>query len=97
MAHWRTDTERLRARLDSLDNFGGYFPQYRALTGSHCATVVDFQNADIQAQGLELKHFLDNLLDGRGKVLDASETSDKADHAKPRNWLYALLNLLAGL
>lgn len=97
MAHWRTDTERLRTRLDSLDNFGGYFPQYRALTGSHCATVVDFQNADIQAEGLELKHFLDNLLEGRGKVLDASEASDQADHAKPGNWLYTLINLFAGL
>ena len=44
---------RLTATLDGLDNFGGYFPQYRDLNDSHCTTIVDFQNGDIQEQELD--------------------------------------------
>ena len=79
-----------------LDNVGGYFPQYRVLNESHCTTIVDFKNADVQAQNLELKHFIDSVLDGRGKVLDASEQDDKADKAKPFNLLYWLVDQLLG-
>ena len=35
-------------------------------------------------------------MDGSGKVLDASETSDQADRAKPFNLLYWLVDQLLG-
>ena len=91
---WAVDTERLRTALDGLANFGGYFPQFRALNESHCTTVLDFQNGDIQERGLELQNFIDSVLDGQGAVLDASEASDAADRAKPFNALYFLVDLL---
>jgi len=93
-ARWAADTGRLRQKLFSLDNVGGYFPQYRALNESHCTTIVDFKNADIQAQRLELRHFIDSVLDGNGKVLDASEADDTADRNKPFNLLYWLVDQL---
>lgn len=93
-AKWGVDTQRLAARLNGLDNFGGYFPQYRKLNESHCTTIVDFKNGDVQAQNLELKHFIDSVLDGQGKVLDAAEDSDAADRAKPFNLLYWLVDQL---
>ncbi|WP_165677616.1 pectin acetylesterase-family hydrolase [Metapseudomonas otitidis] len=93
-AKWKADTERLNSTLANLPNFGGYFPQYRALNESHCTTIVDFKNGDIQEQGLELSHFIDSVLNGRGPVLDASEISDAADRAKPYNLIYALINKL---
>lgn len=95
-ARWDIDTGRLSQRLDGLDNFGGYFPQYRALNDSHCTTIVDFKNADIQAQNLQLKNFIGSVLDGNGKVLDASEQDDRADRAKPFNLLYWLVDQLLG-
>ena len=95
-ARWDIDTGRLSQRLNGLSNFGGYFPQYRALNDSHCTTIVDFKNADIQAQNLQLKHFIDSVLDGNGKVLDASEQDDSADRAKPFNLLYWLVDQLLG-
>jgi hypothetical protein len=95
-ARWDIDTAHLSARLNGLDNFGGYFPQYRALNDSHCTTIVDFKNGDVQAQGLELKNFIDSVLDGNGKVLDASESSDAADRAKPFNLLYWAVDQLLG-
>lgn len=91
-AKWAIDTERLRQTLDTLPNFGGYFPQYRALNESHCTTIVDFENGDIQERGLELSHFINSVLEGSGPVLDASETSDAADRAKPLNLIYTLVD-----
>lgn len=93
-ARWDTDTGRLSQRLNGLDNFGGYFPPYRALDESHCTTIVDFKNGDIQAQNLPLKNFIYSVLDGQGKVLDASEQNDQADRAKPFNLLYWLVDQL---
>jgi hypothetical protein len=93
-AKWATDTTRLKQRLATLPNFGGYFPQYRALNESHCTTIVDFNNGDVQERGLELKHFINSVLDGSGTVLDASETSDAADRAKPFNLIYYLIDSL---
>lgn len=93
-AKWQVDTARLRGLLANLPNFGGYFPQYRALNESHCTTIVDFANADVQEQGLELGHFIDSVLNGNGPVLDASELSDAADRAKPYNLIYDLINKL---
>ena len=52
---WGVDTARLRTSLNGLANFGGYFPQFRALNESHCTTVLDFANGDIQERGLELQ------------------------------------------
>ncbi len=52
-AKWDVDTARLHEQLAALANFGGYFPQYRALNESHCTTIVDFKNGDVQAQRLD--------------------------------------------
>jgi len=93
-AKWRTDTDRLKQSLQALPTFGGYFPQYRALNESHCTTIVDFNNGDVQEQGLELRNFIDSVLEGSGPVLDASETSDQADRAKPPNLIYMLIESL---
>jgi hypothetical protein len=93
-ARWATDTARLRTTLAALPNFGGYFPQYRALNESHCTTIVDFNHGDIQERGLELAHFVNSVMDGSGAVLDASETSDAADKAKPFNLIYWMIDSL---
>ncbi|WP_430472539.1 pectin acetylesterase-family hydrolase [Zestomonas insulae] len=93
-ARWDVDSGRLRASLAGLNNFGGYFPQFRAVNESHCTSIIEFANADIQEQGLELDHFVSSILDGSGKVLDASESSDAADRQKPFNLLYYVLDQL---
>ncbi|BCG24424.1 hypothetical protein TUM18999_26150 [Pseudomonas tohonis] len=93
-AKWDVDTGRLRNTLANLHNFGGYFPQYRAVNESHCTSIIEFANADIQEQNLQLDDFVTNVLDGSGPVMDASETSDAADRAKPFNLLYYILNQL---
>ncbi len=93
-ARWDIDTLRLSTKLNGLGNFGGYFPQYRALNESHCTTIVDFKNGDVQSMSLELKNFIDSVLVGQGNVLDASESSDVADRSKPFNLLYWTIDQL---
>jgi hypothetical protein len=89
---WRVDTENLRVQLAGIANVGGYFPRFRSIVDSHCATIVDFADGDIQEQNLELRDFVNSVLNGSGKVLDASESDTIADRAKPFNLLYWLIN-----
>lgn len=91
---WATDTSRLRSQLASLGNVGGYFPQFRDVNESHCTSIIEFANADIQEQNLQLDNFVSSVLDGSGQVLEASESSDVADRNKPFNLLYYLLDQL---
>ncbi|WP_394560141.1 pectin acetylesterase-family hydrolase [Aquipseudomonas alcaligenes] len=93
-AKWAVDTGRLRGQLANLSNFGGYFPQYRAVNESHCTSIIEFANSDVQEQNLELDNFVNNLLEGNGAVLSASESSAAADKAKPFNLLYYILDQL---
>lgn len=93
-AKWGVETARLNQTLQALPNFGGYFPQFRALVDSHCSTIVDFAYSDVQERSLELSDFIDSVLDGQGDVLDASEASDAADRARPINVLYELIESL---
>ncbi|CAN7577849.1 pectin acetylesterase-family hydrolase [Pseudomonas sp. LjRoot71] len=93
-AKWAVDTGRLRNELANLPNVGGYFPQYRAVNESHCTSIIEFANADIQEQNLQLDDFVNNVMNGSGPVLDASELSDTADRNKPFNLLYYALDQL---
>lgn len=91
---WHQDTETMISNLSQLDNFGYYFPRFRDVNDSHCTSIIQFQNADIQEAGLELDDFVDNILDGSGTVLEASESDTQADYNKGFNLLYFLLGLI---
>ena len=92
LAKWRQDTEQLKTTLAGLDNFGYYFPQFRAVNESHCTSIIEFANADIQEAGLELNDFIDDILNGSGAVMQASETDTTIDSMKPFNLFYFLLD-----
>lgn len=94
LARWAKDNARLKATLDQLPNYGGYFPFFRDFNDSHCATIVDFRHADVQELSLELSDFISSVLDGGGPVLDAFEEDQEADKAKPFDWFYFLIGLL---
>lgn len=92
--YWGKDTRRLRDTLAGLDNFGYYLPMFRDVNESHCTSIIEFANADIQEQGLELDDFIASVLDGSGAVMQASETDTQADYNKPFNLLYWTLDQL---
>jgi hypothetical protein len=94
LALWEQDTAKLRGQLSAEPNFGGYFPYFRDVNDSHCATIIDFENGDIQERGLELDDFIGSVLDGSGPVLDGFEEDQEADKNKPFNIIYALVNFI---
>ncbi|BES72909.1 pectin acetylesterase-family hydrolase [Marinobacter nanhaiticus D15-8W] len=91
---WYIDTQRLQQSLAQLDNFGYYMPWFRDVNESHCTSIIEFANSDIQEAGLELDDFVANVLDGSGAVMQASETDQLADYNKPFNLLYWTLDQL---
>jgi hypothetical protein len=94
LERWQQDTEALRTDLANLHNYGYYLPQFRNVNDSHCTTIIEFANADIQEAGLELDHFIHNILNGSGAPMQASESDPAADLNKPFNLLYFLLDQL---
>ncbi len=91
---WYLDTENLVETLQPLPNFGYYLPRYRALNESHCTTIVDFEHGDIQEDGLVLTDFIENVLEGSGPVMEASEEDTTSDFQKPPNPVYIAIDAL---
>jgi hypothetical protein len=91
---WHQDTNNLISELTAYDNWGYYFPYFRDVNESHCTTIIEFANADIQELNLELEDFVNNLMDGNGAVMKASETDTQSDYEKGFNFLYWLLEQL---
>lgn len=91
---WLVDTGKLEDQLAGYPNYGTYFPFFRDVNESHCTTVIDFENGDIQEAGLELGDFIDSVLNEQGPVLTAREEDTEADQDKPFNFLYWLIGLL---
>ncbi len=91
---WHKDTQNLMNTLSNYSNFGYYLPYYRGVNESHCTTIIEFANADIQERNLELDHFIDNVMEGSGDVMQESETDTEADYQKGFNLLYWALNQL---
>jgi len=91
-AKWGTDTEALRNELKNYGNFGSYFPNYRDLNDSHCATIVDFNRGKIEEDGLRLEDFIDDVINGNGRVMEATEDDRVSDQKKRRNLIYQLID-----
>ncbi|NVJ65895.1 MAG: hypothetical protein HWE16_05350 [Gammaproteobacteria bacterium] len=91
---WHEDTNKLKRKLSRKSNYGYYFPYFRNVNESHCTTIIEFNNADIQELGLELGDWVSNVMNGSGKVMEASETNTVIDYAKPFNLLYWTLDQL---
>lgn len=93
---WYDDTAELMYVLDQHDNFGYYFPQFRDLNESHCATIVDFLHTDIQEENMNLSLYLDHLLYDTGEVRSYYEQSPDNDYAKRPYLYYQAINQLLG-
>ncbi|MEO0366411.1 MAG: pectin acetylesterase-family hydrolase [Pseudomonadota bacterium] len=94
LSRWAVDTDKLRTQLAGLPNYGGYFPYFRDVNESHCTTIIDFENGDIQEAGLELSDFINSVLNGGGNVLEGFETDTTIDRAKPPNLIYELIEFI---
>lgn len=89
---WFIDTVNLVNAVTPYDNYGIYLPFLRRLNDSHCTTIVEFANSDIQEFGVELDVYVQNILEGTGPVIQLFESDPSADIAKPPNPLYELID-----
>ncbi|WP_444895280.1 pectin acetylesterase-family hydrolase [Microbulbifer sp. SSSA005] len=92
---WQKDThENLIPLLDQTSNWGYYFPMFRNLNESHCTTIIDLNYGEIAEHGLELKDFLDNIVNHNGGgMIRAYETDEVSDYEDNSNWFYDLIGL----
>nr|WP_255490853.1 pectinacetylesterase family protein [Spartinivicinus marinus] len=95
--YWYQDTDNLIAELDKYGNWGYFFPQYRGLAGSHCTTILEFTNSDIQEAGLEFNDFVDNLFNRSSPLLKQVEYDGTRDFQRPVSWLYRIINIMMGV
>lgn len=91
---WYQDTNNLMEDFSTVSNYGYYLPHFRDFNKSHCATIVEFENSDIQEAGLEMEDFVNNVLEGQGAVLTSVEYDGEADQNKDFDFFYWLLNQL---
>ncbi len=98
LARWHADNARLKALLDdpALSNWAYYIPNYRNLNDSHCATIVEFENSDVQEDAVQpgLQDFVERLTNPDRPLRSSWEQDQAVDYNKPFNPFYALLNAL---
>ncbi len=70
---WEADTQLLVSQYDTRDNLAYYIPYWRRLNDSHCTTVISFAGSDIEAQGLRLGPWVEDLLDDSKPLASAIE------------------------
>lgn len=92
MERWDKDINLLEDYLDNFENFGYYHPMWRSILLGHGPSLLTFTNSDIQEQGLRYWDFVDNVLNGSGLVMQASEQDTEADYLvytefNPIGWL----------
>lgn len=93
---WQQDTDALAEQLDQHDNFAYYLPQFRDLNESHCTTIVEFNNADVQEANANLGDYIDHFMDPNQPLASYKESSPQADYEKGANFYYLLLNSVLG-
>jgi hypothetical protein len=60
---WWADTQLLMDQFETRDNLAYYIPYWRPLNDSHCALIVTWDGTEIEEDGVNLRDFVDDLLD----------------------------------
>jgi hypothetical protein len=63
MRMWDADTQLLTTMYATRPNLAYYIPYWRNINDSHCTTLISFDGSGIEAQGLELGPWVQDLLD----------------------------------
>jgi hypothetical protein len=59
---WGEDLRNLMTQYSSRPNMSYYIPYYRKLMDSHCASIVEWNGTEIQAQGVNSGSYINSLL-----------------------------------
>jgi len=62
MRMWDADTQLLVSEFDTRDNLFYFIPYYRNINDSHCTTVLNFVDSDIEEQSITLADWINDFV-----------------------------------
>ncbi len=62
MRMWDADTQLLVSEFESRDNLFYFIPYYRNINDSHCTTVLNFVDSDIEEQNITLADWINDFV-----------------------------------
>ncbi|MGE0397784.1 MAG: pectin acetylesterase-family hydrolase [Kofleriaceae bacterium] len=65
LSHWNDDTLLLVDEFDTRDNLYYFIPYYRPINDSHCTTLFNFVDSDVEAQNMTLAQWVDDFVNDR--------------------------------
>lgn len=65
MRMWDADTQLLVQEYESRKNLYYYLPYWRIINDSHCTTLINFVDSDIEAQNMTLAQWVNDFVDDK--------------------------------
>jgi hypothetical protein len=62
---WDADTQLLIEEYDTRDNLHYFIPYFRDINDSHCTTLFNFVDSDVEAQNMTLAQWVNDLVDDK--------------------------------
>jgi len=59
---WDADTQLLVSEFETRDNLFYFIPYFRNINDSHCTTVLNFVDSDIESQGITLADWINDFV-----------------------------------
>lgn len=59
---WDADTQLLVSEFETRDNLYYFIPYFRNINDSHCTTVLNFVDSDIESQGITLANWINDFV-----------------------------------
>jgi hypothetical protein len=63
MRMWDADTQLLVSEYETRDNLYYFLPYWRIINDSHCTTLINFVDSDIEAQDMTLAQWVNDFVD----------------------------------
>jgi len=65
LSKWNSDTQLLVDEFDTRDNLYYFIPYYRPINDSHCTTLFNFVDSDVEAQNMTLAQWVNDFVNDR--------------------------------
>lgn len=78
---WWEDTQLMMAQYDAHPNLGYYLPFWREDNSSHCLTIIRWQGTEIEGAGMDLRDYVNHLLDDATPLRSYLETAREGPYA----------------
>jgi hypothetical protein len=62
---WNDDTLKLVEEFETRDNLYYFIPYYRPINDSHCTTLFNFVDSDVEAQNMTLATWINDFVNDR--------------------------------